>query len=60
MLFKQAAYYGDFRQTSMNSTINLLAIAVGIKQKDLVNEMVKKVCNLTRMSNYSCPLLPCG
>ncbi|KAB1220060.1 hypothetical protein CJ030_MR3G007101 [Morella rubra] len=38
----KAAYYGDFRQTSMNSTINLLAIAVGIKQKDLVNEMVKK------------------
>ncbi|XP_062144369.1 uncharacterized protein LOC133851803 isoform X2 [Alnus glutinosa] len=38
----KASYNKDFQQTNMNSTSNLFAMAVGIKQKDLVNKMVKK------------------
>jgi hypothetical protein len=32
-----------FGQNDENSSINLLAVAVGITQRDLVNKMVKKV-----------------
>lgn len=52
MLFKQATYYRDLQQTNMSSMSNLFAVAVGIKQKDLVNRMVKKVLNWTLDVNY--------
>ena len=45
MLFKQATYNVGFQQTNVNNTNNLFAMAVGIKQKVLVNKMVKKVLN---------------
>ena len=32
-----------FGQLKVNASTNLFAMAVGIKQKDLVNKMVKKV-----------------
>ncbi|XP_041017368.1 uncharacterized protein LOC121259713 isoform X1 [Juglans microcarpa x Juglans regia] len=38
----KATYYRDLQQSNMSSTSNLFAVAVGIKQKDLVNRMVKK------------------
>ena len=36
-------YLGTFEQNKENTSTNLFAMAVGIKQKDLVNKMVKKV-----------------
>ncbi|XP_065635086.1 uncharacterized protein LOC112012569 isoform X4 [Quercus suber] len=39
---RKATYNVGFQQTNMNNTNNLFAMAVGIKQKDLVNKMVKK------------------
>lgn len=35
--------FDTFEQNKQNASTNLFAIAVGIKQKDLVNKMVKKV-----------------
>ncbi|XP_030971121.1 uncharacterized protein LOC115991513 isoform X1 [Quercus lobata] len=39
---RKATYNVGFQQTNVNNTNNLFAMAVGIKQKVLVNKMVKK------------------